>query len=35
VTVENPDKPKIQLVIDKGEYFSCVEDDVDKVQTGC
>lgn len=31
--VENPDKPKIQLVIDKGEYFACVEDDVDKVQT--
>ena len=30
--VENPDKPKIQLVIDKGEYFACVEDDVDKVQ---
>jgi len=33
LVVENPDKPKIQLVIDKGEYFSCVEDDVDKVQT--
>lgn len=32
LTVENPDKPKIQLVIDKGEYFACVEDDVDKVQ---
>jgi hypothetical protein len=31
--VENPDKPKLQLVIDKGEYFSCVEDDVDKVQS--
>ena len=31
--VENPDKPKIQLVIDKGEYFACVEDDVDKVQS--
>lgn len=31
--VENPDKPKIQLLIDKGEYFSCVEDDVDKVQS--
>jgi hypothetical protein len=31
--VENPDKPKLQLVIDKGEYFACVEDDVDKVQT--
>ena len=32
LTVENPDKPKIQLVIDKGEYFACIEDDVDKVQ---
>lgn len=30
--VENPDKPKLQLVIDKGEYFAAVEDDVDKVQ---
>jgi hypothetical protein len=33
LVVENPDKPKIQLVIDKGEYFACVEDDVDKVQS--
>lgn len=33
LVVEHPDKPKIQLVIDKGEYFSCVEDDVDKVQS--
>jgi len=33
LVVENPDKPKIQLIIDKGEYFSCVEDDVDKVQS--
>jgi hypothetical protein len=33
LVVENPDKPKLQLVIDKGEYFSCVEDDIDKVQT--
>jgi hypothetical protein len=33
LVVENPDKPKIQLLIDKGEYFACVEDDVDKVQT--
>jgi hypothetical protein len=33
LSVENPDKPKIQLVIDKGEYFACVEDDVDKVQS--
>lgn len=32
LVVENPDKPKIQLLIDKGEYFACVEDDVDKVQ---
>jgi len=31
--VENPDKPKLQLLIDKGEYFACVEDDVDKVQS--
>jgi hypothetical protein len=33
LSVENPDKPKIQLIIDKGEYFACIEDDVDKVQT--
>lgn len=33
LAVENPDKPKIQLLIDKGEYFACVEDDVDKVQS--
>lgn len=33
LTVDNPDKPKIQLLIDKGEYFSCIEDDVDKVQS--
>ena len=33
LTVENPDKAKIQLLIDKGEYFACVEDDVDKVQS--
>jgi hypothetical protein len=33
IVVENPDKPKIQLVIDKGEYFACVEDDVDRVQS--
>lgn len=31
--VETPDKPKIQLLIDKGEYFACVEDDVDRVQS--
>lgn len=28
-----PESPKIQLVIDKGEYFSCIEDDVDKIQS--
>ena len=28
-----PESPKIQLVIDKGEYFSCIEDVVDKVQS--
>ena len=33
LSVENPDKPKLQLLIDKGEYFACVEDDVDQVQT--
>jgi hypothetical protein len=33
LTVENPDKPKLQLLIDKGEYFAAVEDDVDKVQS--
>tara|TARA_R110002012_G_scaffold321839_2_gene551778 strand:- start:640 stop:1548 length:909 start_codon:yes stop_codon:yes gene_type:complete len=31
--VETPDKPKLQLLIDKGEYFAAVEDDVDQVQT--
>ena len=33
LVVENPDKPKLQLLIDKGEYFACVEDDSDKVQS--
>jgi hypothetical protein len=33
LAVENPDKNKLQLLIDKGEYFACVEDDVDQVQT--
>lgn len=33
LTVENPDNPKIQLLIDKGDYFACVEDDIDKVQS--
>lgn len=31
--VETPDKAKLQLLIDKGEYFACVEDDIDKTQT--
>lgn len=33
LVVENPDSPKLQLLIDKGEYFSCVEDDIDRVQS--
>jgi hypothetical protein len=33
LSVENPDKPKIQLLIDKGKYFAAVEDDVDQVQS--
>ena len=33
IQVEHPDKPKLQLVIDKGDYFACVEDDIDKVQS--
>tara|TARA_B100000424_G_C22935716_1_gene497933 strand:+ start:1421 stop:2332 length:912 start_codon:yes stop_codon:yes gene_type:complete len=32
LNVEQPDKPKLQLLIDKGEYFACIEDDVDEVQ---
>ena len=32
LTVEQPDKPKLQLLIYKGKYFAAVEDDVDKVQ---
>ena len=35
LSVENPDKPKLQLVIDKGEYFACIEDDVDKFNSHC
>jgi hypothetical protein len=31
--VENPDSPKLTLDIDKGDYFACVEDDIDKTQT--
>jgi hypothetical protein len=33
LTVENPDKPKLQLLIDKGDYFACVEDDIDRIQS--
>ena len=33
LSVENPDKAKLQLLIDKGEYFAAVEDDVDQVQS--
>ena len=33
LTVETPEKPKLQLLIDKGEYFTCVEDDVDRIQS--
>jgi hypothetical protein len=33
LTVENPDSPKLQLVIDKGDYFACVEDDIDRIQS--
>ena len=33
LTVENPDAPKLQLVIDKGDYFACVEDDIDRIQS--
>lgn len=31
--VERPDKAKLQLLIDQGKYFACIEDDVDKVQS--
>lgn len=31
--VERPDAPIVDLVIDKGDYFQCVEDDVDRIQT--
>lgn len=33
LSVQNPEKAKLQLTIDKGEYFACIEDDVDKVQS--
>lgn len=32
LAVQSPEKAKLQLIIDKGEYFACIEDDVDKVQ---
>lgn len=31
--VERPDKPKVVLNIDQGEYFAAIEDDVDKTQS--
>lgn len=31
--LSKPEAPKIQLLIDQGEYFACVEDDVDKIQS--
>ena len=30
--VERPDKPKLTLNIDQGDYFAAVEDDVDRIQ---
>lgn len=33
LTVERPDKAKISLNIDQGDYFAAVEDDVDKIQS--
>jgi hypothetical protein len=33
LSVESPDKAKLQLLIDKGEYFAAIEDDIDKVQS--
>jgi N4-gp56 family major capsid protein len=33
LTVERPDKPKLTLNIDQGDYFAAVEDDVDKIQS--
>lgn len=33
LTVESPDAPKLQLLIDKGDYFACVEDDIDRIQS--
>lgn len=31
--VERPDKPKLALNIDQGDYFAAVEDDVDRIQS--
>lgn len=33
IVSEHPDAPKLELLIDKGHYFSAVEDDVDKIQS--
>lgn len=33
LTVERPDKAKLSLNIDQGDYFAAVEDDVDKIQS--
>ena len=33
LAVETPEKPILQLLIDKGEYFACIEDDVDEIQS--
>lgn len=32
LSVDRPDKPKLTLDIDQGDYFAAIEDDVDKVQ---
>lgn len=32
LTNETPDNPKLQLLIDKGKYFSCQADDIDVLQ---
>jgi len=33
LSVEQPEAPKLQLLIDKGDYFACVEDDIDRIQS--
>ena len=33
LVVEAPEAPKLQLLIDKGDYFSCIEEDLDKIQS--